>query len=96
MHNQKFSSLGPSGFINADVIKKHVGSAELKDKIKIFICGPPGQVAAVAGSKAGPKQGEIGGILKELGYNEDQVGYFFTSVTSIWVTEWSPVQVFKF
>lgn len=35
--------------------------------------GPPGQVAAVAGKKAGMKQGEIGGVLKELGYTEDQV-----------------------
>jgi hypothetical protein len=36
--------------------------------------GPPGQVAAVAGKKAGMKQGELGGVLKELGYTEDQVG----------------------
>lgn len=35
--------------------------------------GPPGQVTAVAGKKAGAKQGELGGILKELGYTEDQV-----------------------
>lgn len=35
--------------------------------------GPPGQVAAVAGKKAGMKQGELAGILKELGYTEDQV-----------------------
>lgn len=65
--------LGPSGFINADVIKKHVGPAELKEKVKIFVCGPPPQVAAVAGKKQGPNQGELGGILKELGYTEDQV-----------------------
>ena len=38
------------------------------------LAGPPGQVAAVAGKKAGMKQGELGGILKELGYTEDQVG----------------------
>ena len=35
--------------------------------------GPPGQVAAVSGKKAGMAQGELGGILKELGYTEDQV-----------------------
>ena len=35
--------------------------------------GPPGQVATVAGPKAGMKQGQLSGILKELGYNEDQV-----------------------
>ena len=38
--------------------------------------GPPGQVIAVAGKKDGMKQGAIGGILKELGYTEDQVFKF--------------------
>jgi cytochrome-b5 reductase len=37
------------------------------------IIGPPPQVASIAGKKAGMKQGELGGILKELGYTEDQV-----------------------
>ncbi|KAG6884781.1 hypothetical protein C0993_008342 [Termitomyces sp. T159_Od127] len=67
---------GPSGFINADVIKEHVAPASLGDKVKVFVCGPPGQVAAVAGKKAGMKQGELGGILKELGYTEEQVYKF--------------------
>ncbi|KAF8079197.1 cytochrome-b5 reductase [Lyophyllum atratum] len=67
---------GPSGYINSDVIKKHAGSPDLKEKVKIFVCGPPGQVDAVAGKKAGMKQGELGGILKELGYTEDQVFKF--------------------
>ncbi len=35
--------------------------------------GPPGQVAAIAGKKAGYKQGELAGLLKELGYTESQV-----------------------
>lgn len=35
--------------------------------------GPPGQVSAIAGKKDGMKQGTLGGILKELGYTEDQV-----------------------
>jgi hypothetical protein len=38
-----------------------------------FPLGPPGQVASIAGKKAGMKQGELKGILKELGYTEDQV-----------------------
>jgi cytochrome-b5 reductase len=67
---------GPTGYINKDLIQKHVASKDLGDKIKIFICGPPGQVAAVAGKKAGMKQGELSGILKELGYTEDQVFKF--------------------
>ncbi|KAF5332468.1 hypothetical protein D9611_005133 [Ephemerocybe angulata] len=67
---------GPTGYVNADIIKAHVGPADLKEKVKIFVCGPPGQVAAVAGKKAGMKQGELGGILKELGYTEEQVFKF--------------------
>ncbi|KAK0481484.1 cytochrome-b5 reductase [Armillaria novae-zelandiae] len=31
---------GPTGFISKDLLKKH---------LKVFICGPPGQVAALAG-----------------------------------------------
>lgn len=42
-----------------------------------MLLGPPGQVAAVAGKKDGMKQGEAGGILKELGYSADQVGMNF-------------------
>ncbi|KAF9011168.1 cytochrome-b5 reductase [Cyathus striatus] len=67
---------GSVGYISSEVIKKHVGPASLKEKVKIFVCGPPGQVAAVAGKKAGMQQGELGGILKELGYTEDQVFKF--------------------
>ncbi|RDB28927.1 NADH-cytochrome b5 reductase 2 [Hypsizygus marmoreus] len=67
---------GPTGFISADVIKQHVAPPSLNEKVKIFVCGPPGQVAAVAGKKAGMKQGELSGILKELGYTEDQVFKF--------------------
>ena len=40
------------------------------------VLGPPGQVLAVAGKKEGMKQGAIGGILKELGYSEEQVFKF--------------------
>ena len=37
--------------------------------------GPPGQVAALAGKKDGFKQGALSGVLKELGYTEDQVSF---------------------
>ncbi|KAN0129985.1 ferredoxin reductase-like protein [Lactarius tabidus] len=67
---------GASGYVSRELIKAHVPPAELGDKVKVFICGPPGQVSAVAGKKQGMKQGEIGGILKELGYKEDQVFKF--------------------
>jgi cytochrome-b5 reductase len=42
-------------------------------KLTMLFVGPPPQVNAIAGKKDGMKQGELGGILKELGYTEDQV-----------------------
>ena len=44
---------------------------------KILICGPPGMVKHLAGelpSKRG--QGELGGLLKEMGYEPSQVFKF--------------------
>ncbi|ESK96137.1 cytochrome-b5 reductase [Moniliophthora roreri MCA 2997] len=67
---------GPSGYMTKDLLQKYVASPDLKEKVKVFVCGPPPQVAAIAGKKAGMKQGELGGILKELGYTEDQVYKF--------------------
>ncbi|KAJ7103175.1 cytochrome-b5 reductase [Mycena belliarum] len=66
---------GPTGFINTEVIKKYVAPATA-ERTMVMVCGPPGQVAALAGKKAGMKQGEIGGVLKELGYSADQVFKF--------------------
>jgi len=45
----------------------------IDQKMTRMYSGPPGQVAAVAGKKDGGKQGEVGGILKELGYTKHQV-----------------------
>ncbi|KAI9841832.1 MAG: NADH-cytochrome b5 reductase [Thelocarpon superellum] len=45
--------------------------------VKIFVCGPPGLYKAISGTKTSPKdQGELSGILKELGYSEEQVYKF--------------------
>lgn len=57
----------------------------------IFV-GPPGQVAAIAGKKAGMKQGELGGVLKELGYTEDQVCSFASPVH---LPELSPLCLYR-
>ncbi|KAF5380312.1 hypothetical protein D9757_007946 [Collybiopsis confluens] len=67
---------GLSGYVSKEVLEKHVAPASLGEKVKVFICGPPGQVAALGGKKDGMKQGELGGILKELGYTSDQVYKF--------------------
>ena len=41
-----------------------------------FVCGPPPQVKSVAGPKDGPRQGELLGALKELGYSAEEVYKF--------------------
>ena len=47
------------------------------DNIKVFVCGPPGMYKAVSGTKNSPTdQGELSGILKELGYSQEQVFKF--------------------
>lgn len=63
--------LGAKGFITSEVMKKEFASPS--ENVKVLVCGPPPQVAAVAGKKDGMKQGALGGALKELGYTEEQV-----------------------
>lgn len=47
------------------------------ENIKLFVCGPPGMYNAVSGTKVSPKdQGELKGMLKELGYTAEQVYKF--------------------
>ena len=71
--------------MNKTLIQQHIPPASLGEKVKILVCGPPGQVASVAGKKDGMKQGEVGGLLKDLGYSEDQVrvhnAIYFTVLT---------------
>ena len=48
-----------------------------KEDLKIFVCGPPGMYKAISGTKKSPTdQGELSGILKELGYTSEQVYKF--------------------
>lgn len=42
-----------------------------------MVCGPPGMMASVSGPKAPDySQGEVSGLLKELGYTKDNVYKF--------------------
>ncbi|KAL7276245.1 NADH-cytochrome b5 reductase [Rhizina undulata] len=44
---------------------------------KIFVCGPPGMYKAISGTKKSPSdQGELDGVLKELGYSKEDVYKF--------------------
>ena len=88
-----YAYAGATGYVNKELVTKHLPPASLGEKAKIFVCGmytiartsrpvltavvgPPGQVAAIAGKKEGMKQGALAGVLKEVGYTEDQVFKF--------------------
>lgn len=64
-----------AGYIGKDDIHDHL-KPELGEKIKVFVCGPPPQMKAISGMKAGMKQGELSGALKDAGFTEDQVYKF--------------------
>jgi cytochrome-b5 reductase len=66
-----------TGFITKKLLQKVLPSPEEGEKIKIFVCGPPGMYKAISGGKKSPAdQGELTGYLKELGYSKDQVYKF--------------------
>lgn len=67
---------GGSGFITKELLKTVLPEPK-EDNIKVFVCGPPGLMNAVSGNKKSPKdQGELVGILRELGYTPEQVYKF--------------------
>ncbi|KAK9455702.1 NADH-cytochrome b-5 reductase [Dipodascopsis uninucleata] len=67
---------GVSGFITKDVLTKFLPPASA-DNVKVFVCGPPGLYNAVSGNKVSPQdQGEVSGILKDLGFSKEQVFKF--------------------
>ncbi|KAN0060931.1 NADH-cytochrome b5 reductase [Thecaphora frezii] len=68
---------GFEGYITSGILGHHLPLPGLANKIKVFVCGPPGQVEAICGKK-GPKgsQGELKGLLADLGYQPDQVYKF--------------------
>lgn len=66
---------GQVGYIDLSKIKKFLPSPS--DDSLILICGPPPMVKAIAGPKTKDyKQGEVKGVLKEAGFNEDNVYKF--------------------
>ena len=69
---------GTKGHVHKELLKT-VLPFEPKDGAngKIFVCGPPGLYKAVSGMKKSPQdQGELEGMLKELGYEKEQVYKF--------------------
>lgn len=67
---------GGKGYINSELLKTVLPEPKA-DNIKLFVCGPPGLMTSISGNKKSPKdQGELTGILKELGYTPEQVYKF--------------------
>ncbi|KAL0264476.1 NADH-cytochrome b5 reductase [Diplodia seriata] len=65
------------GRVTKEVLKTVLPEPKEGDKLKIFVCGPPGMYNAISGNKVSPKdQGELSGMLKELGYDKEQVYKF--------------------
>ncbi|KAJ4375443.1 NADH-cytochrome b5 reductase [Didymella sp. IMI 355093] len=68
---------GGKGFVTKELLKTVLPEPKEGEKIKIFVCGPPGMYKAISGGKKSPQdQGELEGYLKELGYSKDQVYKF--------------------
>ncbi|KAL2021443.1 hypothetical protein VTK56DRAFT_7196 [Thermocarpiscus australiensis] len=67
---------GGKGYISKELLKTVLPEPK-DDNIKVFVCGPPGMMKSISGEKKSPRdQGELSGILKELGYTEEQVYKF--------------------
>lgn len=66
--------LGGQGYISKEVAVKGLPSPA--DDSLILVCGPPGMMKHISGEKKDRAQGELSGILKELGYSEDMVYKF--------------------
>lgn len=66
---------GGVGYITKDMIKQHLPPPD-KDNL-IMVCGPPGMMDAISGNKAPDyTQGEVRGLLRDLGYDATQVYKF--------------------
>ncbi|KAJ4958160.1 hypothetical protein NE237_025271 [Protea cynaroides] len=66
---------GGKGYISKDMVVK--GLPGPGEDTLILVCGPPGMMKHISGDKAKDRsQGEVSGLLKDLGYTEDMVYKF--------------------
>lgn len=66
---------GGVGYVSKDMVTK--GLPAPGDDTLILVCGPPGMMNHISGDKAKDRsQGELTGVLKELGYTEEMVYKF--------------------
>lgn len=68
---------GGRGFISKAMLREFMPEPLLGHLAKVLVCGPPGMVKHLAGDLPSKKgQGELGGLLKELGFDASQVFKF--------------------
>lgn len=61
------------GYVTKDLLKAHIPGPDERD-MKVLFCGPPAMEKAIVGPKGLlGSQGGVGGILKEMGYSNEQV-----------------------
>ncbi|OMO81268.1 Oxidoreductase FAD/NAD(P)-binding protein [Corchorus capsularis] len=73
--NPSKSWKGGVGYVSKDMVTK--GLPAPGEDTLILVCGPPGMMKHISGGKAKDySQGELSGILKELGYTEQMVYKF--------------------
>ena len=69
---------GGTGYVTEAMLKEHM-PAPSSDSM-IFVCGPPPMYKAICGPKGTPEdpkaQGELGGLLKKMGYETPRVFKF--------------------
>lgn len=66
---------GETGFITKDFLSHNAPKPSAKNQV--FVCGPPPFMGAYSGPKVSPSdQGELTGILAELGYSKSNVFKF--------------------
>lgn len=64
-----------SGYITREMIDRHM--PEPSEDHLIMVCGPPGMMNHISGSKAPDfSQGELSGLLKDMNYTKNMVFKF--------------------
>ena len=68
---------GGRGYVSKGMLRALMPDPLLGSLAKVLICGPPGMVKHLAGELPSKKgQGELGGLLRELGFDASQVFKF--------------------
>lgn len=67
---------GPTGYVSQELLQQYMPSPKENSAI-IFVCGPPGMMDLISGNKAKDySQGDLSGLLKNMGYTSEQVFKF--------------------